>query len=150
MRIDKNYSTVDLTNEYFKIYTIKEDITILQFNNTAIKLDNKSFEELKDKIMLSEELSESLKMFQRACDKPSKGTILKELLKTIDKIQDLDEKVDEKYAKEYTKLLEKSAYPSQKEMFELQQTGNHLIKEREKLKVYKERLEAQLEYGDLK
>ena len=149
MRIDENYSTLDLTNEYFKIYARKEDTTILQFNNTAIKLDNKSFEELKDQIMLSEELSGSLKMFQRACDKPSKGTILKELMKTIDKIEALDKESEELYEKEFGALVVEKPYPSQREIFELKLKGQPLIRKMESLKYYKEKLEAQLKYGEL-
>ena len=146
MRIDKNYSTVDLTNEYFKIYTRDEDIIMLQFNNTAIKLDNKSFEELKDQIMLSEELSGSLKMFQRACDKPSKGTILKELLKTIDKIEDLTREYDEKYMESRGDagfLTPSEEVKLKKELYPLHKEKNRQI-------AYKQKLEAQLEYGDLK
>ena len=145
MRINKNYSTVDLTNEYFKIYTKKEDTTILYFSNTAIKLDNKSFEELKDQIMLSEELSESLKMFQRACDKPSKGTILKELTKTIDRITDLTNRYDSTY---YT-LMETKKYHDFKSDLEVKKEILPIWQERNDLMNYKEKLEAQLKYGEL-
>ena len=146
---------INLTlNEYVGLWVNKEqDTATIIFKDTDITFSSEVFNKLKEDILEQERLikredSATIEMDGKFSSK--REILLKELIKTIDKIHDLDEKVDEKYAKEYTKLLEKSAYPSQKEMFELQQTGNHLIKEREKLKVYKERLEAQLEYGDLK
>lgn len=146
---------IDLTEEEYYSYYIHEDddVVDISFQDTEIMISSEAFDRLKEDILEQERLikredSATIEMDGKFSSK--REILLKELIKTIDKIHDLDEKVDEKYAKEYTKLLEKSAYPSQKEMFELQQTGNHLIKEREKLKVYKERLEAQLEYGDLK
>ena len=146
---------INLTDEEYYSYYIHEDddVVDISFQDTEIMISSEAFDRLKEDILEQERLikredSATIEMDGKFSSK--REILLKELIKTIDKIHDLDEKVDEKYAKGYTKLLEKSAHPSQKEMFELQQTGNHLIKEREKLKVYKEKLEAQLEYGDLK
>ena len=145
---------INLTfNEYVGLWVSKEkDTATIIFNDTDITFRSEAFDKLKEDILRQERLikredSATIEMDGKFSSK--REILLKELIKTIDKIHDLDEKVDEKYEKEYTKLLEKSAYPSQKEMFELQQTGNHLIKEREKLKVYKEKLETQLKYGEL-
>lgn len=145
MRINKNYSTVDLTNEYFKIYTRNEDTTMLQFNNTAIKLDNKSFEELKDQIMLSEELSGSLKMFQRECDKPSKETLLKELMKTIDKVENLVSRYDEKYLE----LMAQQDILSPDTEIAVRKEIYPLYKEKQEQVAYMEKLKAKLKYGEL-
>lgn len=145
-----NIKNIDLTDEVFNNYESSEDVTTLHFAKITIKLDGQQFKKLKDTILLNEELDEAYRCFKIKTDKPLRETILKELMKTIDKIEALDKESDELYEKEFGALVVEKPYPSQKEIFELKLKGHHLIRKMGSLKYYKEKLEAQLKYGELR
>lgn len=137
---------IDLTDEVFENYTSCEGIVTLYFGNIGIQMDFLQFKRLKDIILLNEQLSEECRQYEFKEQKPSKETLLKELRKTIDKIVDLTTRYDSTYFA----LMEERVSPRFIDVLEVKDELRPMLEKRNKLMRYKEELEAQLEYGDLK
>lgn len=130
---------IDLTDEVFENYTSCEGIVTLYFGNIGIQMDFLQFKRLKDIILLNEQLSEECRQYEFKEQKPSKETLLKELIKTMDK----ENSVRKKYNEENVKL---SAQMNQNDVKEKLLPLAHELND---IMSYKEKLEAQLKYGGL-
>ena len=144
---------IDLTEEeYYSYYIHEDDDNVdITFQDTEIMISSEAFNRLKEEIIGNEEgLARVEPNVATDEDKtPKRETLLKELIETIDKIEALDKESEELYEKEFAVLIAEKPYPSQREVFEIKQKGQHIIRKMEKLKYYKEKLEAQLKYGEL-
>ena len=136
---------IDLTDEFFENYTSCEGIVTLYFGNIGIQMDFLQFKRLKDIILLNEQLSEECRQYEFKEQKPSKETLLKELMKTIDEINDLTNRYDSTYFA----LLSDRECPSFKDDLEVRTKLSHMWKERNNKMAHMEKLKAKLEYGRL-
>lgn len=130
---------IDLTDEFFENYTSCEGIVTLYFGNIGIQMDFLQFKRLKDIILLNEQLSEECRQYEFKEQKPSKETLLKELIKTMDK----ENSVRKKYNEENVKL---SAQMNQNDVKEKLLPLAHKLND---ITTYKEKLKAQLKYEEL-
>lgn len=143
---------IDLTGEEYKNYSYYgfDDIFLIKFSDTEITIDSREFDKLKEDIIKKEELAKVEFNFANDAKEPSKReTLLKELIKVIDSLKDLDKESEEIYEKEFGELVAEKPYPSQEDIFELKQKTLPLVRKMDELKYYKEKLEAQLKYGEL-
>lgn len=136
---------IDLTDEFFENYTSCEGIVTLYFGNIGIQMDFLQFKRLKDIILLNEQLSEECRQYEFKEQKPSKETLLKELMKTTDEITDLINRYDSTY---FALMLDKE-YPSFEDDLEVKNKLRPMREKKNNLINYREKLEAQLKYGEL-
>ena len=133
MRLDE----IDLTGEEYIDYIIWEyDIVSIKFNNTEIIMNYKDFDKLKKDI---------IKHANDAKEPPKSETVLKEeLRKTIDRIVDLQTKYDSIYFA----LMEEIVSPTFIDRLKIKDKLYPMLERKSKLMGYKEKLEAQLKYGE--
>lgn len=142
---------INLTlNEYIGLWVSKEqDTATIIFKDTDITFSSEAFNRLKEDILEQERLikredSATIEMDGKFSSK--REILLKELIKTIDKIDDLTREYDEKYMESRGDagfLTPSEEVKLKKELYPLHKEKNRQI-------AYKQKLEAQLEYGDLK
>ena len=137
---------IDLTEEkYYSYYIHEDDDNVdITFQDTEIIISSEAFNRLKEEI-IGNEKGLSRVEFKVADKTPKKETLLKELIKTIDEITVLTNRYDSTY---FT-LMEDKEYPSFKDDLEVRNKLRSMWKERNYLMNYKEKLEAQLKYGEL-
>lgn len=138
---------VDITPQVYEKVDIGSEEVILSFDSTEILMDLPDWNKLKRDIIEQEGLARV--EFNVAIDEnktPKREILLKELIKTIDKIDDLTREYDEKYMESRGDagfLTPSEEVKLKKELYPLHKEKNRQI-------AYKQKLEAQLEYGDLK
>lgn len=137
---------IDLTEEeYYSYYIHEDDDNVdISFQDTEIMISSEAFNILKEEIIGNEEGLSRVE-FKVADKTPKRETLLKELIKTIDEITVLTNRYDSTY---FT-LMEDKEYPSFKDDLEVRNKLRSMWKERNYLMNYKEKLEAQLKYGEL-
>lgn len=141
MRLDE----IDLTKEkYIDSIIWKYDIVSIKFTDTEIIMDYKDFDKLKEDIIKQNGLGE-FNVANDAKELSKKETLLKELTKTTDRITDLTNRYDSKYYE----LMKNMKYHTFKEDLEVKNKLLPIWRERNNLMNYREKLEAQLKYGEL-
>ena len=137
---------VDMTSESYTGYFIDEgmDEVTLHFKETDVIISSEDFNRLKEEIIGNEEGLSRVEV--KVVDKtPKRETLLKELMKTTDKITDLTNRYDSTY---YALMSDREC-PSFKDDLEVKNKLRPMWKERNNLMNYREKLEAQLKYGEL-
>ena len=142
---------INLTlNEYVGLWVSKEqDTATIIFKDTDITFSSEAFDRLKEDILEQERLikredSATIEMDGKFSSK--REILLKELIKTIDKIDDLTREYDEKYMESRGD----AGFLTPSEEVKLKKKLYPLHKEKNRQIAYKQKLEAQLKYGDLK
>ena len=142
---------IDLTEEeYYSYYIHEDDDNVdITFQDTEIMISSEAFNRLKEDILEQERLikredSTTIEMDGKFSSK--REILLKELIKTIDKIDDLTREYDEKYMES----IGDAGFLTPSEEVKLKKELYPLHKEKNRQIAYKQKLEAQLEYGDLK
>ena len=137
---------INLTDEEYYSYYIHEDddVVDISFQDTEIMISSEDFNRLKEEIIGNEEGLSRVEV--KVVDKtPKRETLLKELMKTTDKITDLTNRYDSTY---YALMSDREC-PSFKDDLEVKNKLRPMWKERNNLMNYREKLEAQLKYGEL-
>lgn len=140
---------IDLTEEeYYSYYIHEDDDNVdINFQDTEITISSEAFDKLKEDILEQERLikredSATIEMDGKFSSK--RETLLKELIKTTDEINDLTNRYDSTY---FT-LMEDRACPSFKDDLEVRNKLRPMWEKRNNLMNYREKLEAQLKYGE--
>lgn len=133
---------IDLTGEeYYSYYVHEDDDAVdISFQDTEITISSEAFDRLKEEIIGNEEGLARVE-FNVATDydkTPKRETLLKELIKTMDK----ENSVRKKYNEENVKL---SAQMNQNDVKEKLLPLAHKLND---ITTYKEKLKAQLKYGE--
>lgn len=132
---------IDLTENSHSKYKIwdKYDSMYLYFGEWILEIDKRDFDRLKEDIIKKEGLAKVEFNVANDAKKPTKReTLLKELIKTMDK----ENSVRTKYNEENVKLSAQMNQNDVKEkLLPLAQKLNDIM-------TYKEKLEAQLKYGE--
>ena len=137
---------INLTDEiYQKEYEVYPETVVLRFNKTVVEITHEQFEKLKEDIIEQELEGEITAIKPSSTKPPERETLLKELTKTIDKITDLTNRYDSNYHK----LMRSKKYHTFKEDLEVKNRLLPISRARNYLMNYKEKLEAQLKYGEL-
>lgn len=146
MRLDE----IDLTGEeYYSYYIHEDDDNVdINFQDTEITISSEAFDKLKEDILEQERLikredSATIEMDGKFSSK--REILLKELTKTIDEINDLTNRYDSTYFA----LMEDRECPSFKDELEVKNKLRPMWEKRNKLIDYKEKVKAQLKYGEL-
>lgn len=134
---------IDLTEEeYYSYYVHEDDDAVdISFQDTEITISSEAFDRLKEEIIGNEEGLARVE-FNVATDydkTPKRETLIKELIKTMDK----ENSVRKKYNEENVKL---SAQMNQNDVKEKLLPLAHELND---IMTYKKKLEAQLKYGEL-
>lgn len=139
---------IDLTREKYIDYIIWEhDIVSIKFNDTEIIMNSREFDKLKEDIIKQNGLAKvEFNVANDVGESTKSEVVLKEeLRKTIDRIVDLQTKYDSTYFE----LMEEIVSPTFIDRLKIKDKLYPMLERKSKLMGYKEKLEAQLKYGEL-
>lgn len=140
------FKKIDLTREKYFDYTIwGYGIVSIGFDDTEIIMNSREFDKLKEDIIKQSRLGEiEFNVTKDTEELPKKETLLKELRKTTDKIVDLKTRYDSLFFA----LMEERVSPRFIDRLEIQDKLRPMMEKINKLGSYREKLEAQLKYGE--